>query len=98
MPSEQQTRLNKHVAKSTQSLAAPIDGQVTVDASAMSSTDKPVIKIATQKKNIQGKVTEYDDKLQTGRSNSDDRWFRQISASKIVSIAQTPIAKMKAIQ
>ena len=32
-----------------------------------SSTDKPVIKIATQKKNIQGKVTEYDyDKLQTG--------------------------------
>ena len=28
-----------------------------------------------------------------GRSNSDDRWFRQISAGKIVSIAQTPIAK-----
>ena len=29
---------------------------------------KPVIKIATQKKNIQGKVTEYDyDKLQTGK-------------------------------
>ncbi|MCC4084793.1 RND transporter [Enterococcus faecalis] len=48
-------------------VTAPIDGQVTVDASAMSSTDKPVIKIATQKKNIQGKVTEYDyDKLQTG--------------------------------
>lgn len=37
-------------------VTAPIDGQVTVDASAMSSTDKPVIKIATQKKNIQGKV------------------------------------------
>ena len=49
-------------------VTAPIDGQVTVDASAMSSTDKPVIKIATQKKNIQGKVTEYDyDKLQTGK-------------------------------
>ena len=81
MLSEQRNTLEQTRGKVNTVVTAPIDGQVTVDASAMSSTDKPVIKIATQKKNIQGKVTEYDyDKLQTGRSNSDDRWFRQISA------------------
>lgn len=76
-------------------VTAPIDGQVTVDASAMSSTDKPVIKIATQKKNIQGKVTEYDyDKLQTGEEVTVTTVGSGKSApGKIVSIAQTPIAK-----
>ena len=66
----------------------------------MSSTDKPVIKIATQKKNIQGKVTEYDyDKLQTGEEVTVTTVGSGKSApGKIVSIAQTPIAKMKAIQ
>ncbi|MEO2459451.1 HlyD family efflux transporter periplasmic adaptor subunit, partial [Enterococcus faecalis] len=76
-------------------VTAPIDGQVTVDASAMSSTDKPVIKIATQKKNIQGKVTEYDyDKLQTGEEVTVTTVGSGKSApGKIVSIAQTSIAK-----
>ena len=61
----------------------------------MSSTDKPVIKIATQKKNIQGKVTEYDyDKLQTGEEVTVTTVGSGKSApGKIVSIAQTPIAK-----
>ena len=31
-------------------VTAPIDGQVTVDASAMSSTDKPVIKLQHKRK------------------------------------------------
>ena len=76
-------------------VTAPIDGQVTVDASAMSSTDKPVIKIATQKKNIQGKVTEYDyDKLQTGEEVTVTTvGSGKTAPGKIVSIAQTPIAK-----
>lgn len=76
-------------------VTAPIDGQVTVDASAMSSTEKPVIKIATQKKNIQGKVTEYDyDKLQTGEEVTVTTvGSGKTAPGKIVSIAQTPIAK-----
>lgn len=89
------TTLEQTRGKINTVVTAPIDGQVTVDASAMSSTDKPVIKIATQKKNIQGKVTEYDyDKLQTGEEVTVTTVGSGKSApGKIVSIAQTPIAK-----
>ena len=60
----------------------------------MSSTDKPVIKIATQKKNIQGKVTEYDyDKLRQGKVTVTTVGSGKSAPGKIVSIAQTPIAK-----
>ena len=74
---------------------APIDGQVSIDLDAINNSEKPVIRISTQKKNIKGKITEYDyDKLQVGQEITvTTNGSGKTASGKIVSISQTPLTK-----
>lgn len=79
--------------KVTTVVNAPISGKVTVNANAINKADQPVIKIMTQNKNIQGRVTEYDyDSLHVGDSVTVTTvGSGKSAAGKIVSISQAPV-------
>ena len=74
---------------------APIDGQVSIDLDAINNSEKPVIRISTQKKNIKGKITEYDyDKLKVGQEATvTTNGSGKTASGKIVFISQTPLVK-----
>lgn len=73
---------------------SPIDGRVSVDLNSINNSEKPIIKISTQKKNIKGKITEYDyDKLVIGQEVTvTTNGSGKTAQGKIASISQSPLA------
>lgn len=89
------TLLEKTKEKTNPTVMAPMNGTVSVDATAINNSEKPVITITTQNKIIEGKVTEYDlenihieDEVTVMTVGSG-----KSAQGKITSISQTPINK-----